>query len=32
MTEEYIPSRGDIVWLESNPQAGNEQTVVLKLN
>jgi len=25
MTEKYIPSRGDIVWLKFNPQAGHEQ-------
>ena len=22
----YVPDRGDIVWLQSNPQAGHEQT------
>jgi mRNA interferase MazF len=25
MTKNYIPRRGDIVWLEFNPQAGYEQ-------
>jgi mRNA interferase MazF len=25
MQKEYIPSRGDIVWLTFNPQAGHEQ-------
>ena len=25
MHEKYIPLRGDIVWLEFNPQAGHEQ-------
>ncbi|MBU1338888.1 MAG: endoribonuclease MazF [Acidobacteria bacterium] len=25
MAPEYIPDRGDIVWLEFNPQAGSEQ-------
>ena len=25
MTRRYIPDRGDIVWLEFNPQAGYEQ-------
>ena len=25
MTQSYIPERGDIVWLEFNPQAGYEQ-------
>ncbi len=25
MNIEYVPSRGDIVWLEFNPQAGSEQ-------
>jgi len=25
MPEKYIPLRGDIVWLEFNPQAGHEQ-------
>lgn len=26
MTRPYVPSRGDIVWLEFPPQAGNEQS------
>jgi mRNA interferase MazF len=26
MSRSYIPERGDIVWLEFNPQAGYEQT------
>jgi mRNA interferase MazF len=25
MTQSYIPERGDIVWLQFNPQAGYEQ-------
>ncbi len=25
MAEAYIPERGDIVWLQFNPQAGHEQ-------
>lgn len=25
MVQSYIPERGDIVWLEFNPQAGHEQ-------
>ncbi|MDK2986680.1 MAG: mRNA interferase MazF [Clostridia bacterium] len=25
MVGEYIPERGDIVWLQFNPQAGHEQ-------
>jgi mRNA interferase MazF len=25
MSEMYVPDRGDIVWLEFNPQAGHEQ-------
>ena len=25
MAQDYIPDRGDIVWLEFNPQAGYEQ-------
>lgn len=25
MKAEYIPDRGDIVWLDFNPQAGHEQ-------
>jgi mRNA interferase MazF len=25
MSQMYIPERGDIVWLEFNPQAGHEQ-------
>lgn len=25
MNIKYVPSRGDIVWLEFNPQAGSEQ-------
>ncbi|MDW7651219.1 MAG: endoribonuclease MazF [Bacillota bacterium] len=25
MPEKYIPSRGDVVWLEFSPQAGHEQ-------
>ena len=24
--QEYVPSRGDIVWLTLNPQAGHEQS------
>jgi mRNA interferase MazF len=24
--DEYIPERGDIVWISLNPQAGHEQT------
>ena len=26
MLNEYVPTRGDIVWLEFNPQAGHEQS------
>ena len=26
MLKAYVPSRGDIVWLEFNPQAGHEQS------
>ena len=26
MLQAYVPSRGDIVWLEFNPQAGHEQS------
>ncbi len=26
MPESYIPSKGDVVWLEFSPQAGHEQT------
>ena len=26
MSTNYIPSRGDIVWLEFDPQAGHEQS------
>lgn len=26
MTSAYVPSKGDIVWLEFSPQAGNEQS------
>jgi len=25
MVDNYIPQRGDIIWLEFNPQAGHEQ-------
>ncbi|MDN5368536.1 type II toxin-antitoxin system PemK/MazF family toxin [Thermovirga lienii] len=25
MIERYIPDRGDIIWLEFNPQLGHEQ-------
>ena len=25
MSADYVPSRGDLVWLEFNPQAGHEQ-------
>lgn len=25
VTEEYVPSRGDIVWMSFTPQAGHEQ-------
>ncbi len=25
MTKNYVPDRGDIVWLEFDPQAGHEQ-------
>ena len=25
MVKSYIPKRGDIIWLEFNPQAGHEQ-------
>jgi len=25
VTERYVPSRGDIVWLQFNPRAGHEQ-------
>lgn len=25
MAREYVPERGDVVWLEFNPQAGHEQ-------
>lgn len=25
MVKEYIPQRGDIIWLDFNPQAGHEQ-------
>ncbi len=25
MPQDYVPSRGDIVWLEFSPQAGHEQ-------
>lgn len=25
MVKEYIPERGDIVWIEFNPQTGHEQ-------
>lgn len=25
MTKSYVPDRGDIVWLEFDPQAGHEQ-------
>ena len=25
MSQRYVPDRGDIVWLEFNPQAGHEQ-------
>lgn len=26
MVEVYVPQRGDIVWLQFNPQAGHEQS------
>ena len=26
MPRRYIPDRGDVVWLEFNPQAGHEQS------
>jgi len=26
MTEKYYPSRGDIIWLNFNPQVGSEQS------
>jgi len=26
MPRRYVPSRGDIVWLQFNPQAGHEQS------
>ena len=26
MTRTYVPDRGDIVWLEFNPQAGHERS------
>jgi mRNA interferase MazF len=26
MGREYVPERGDIVWLQFNPQAGHEQS------
>lgn len=25
MAEEYVPARGDLVWLQFDPQAGHEQ-------
>ncbi|MBW2545433.1 MAG: endoribonuclease MazF [Deltaproteobacteria bacterium] len=25
MTDNYIPDRGDVVWINMNPQAGHEQ-------
>ncbi len=25
MTKKYIPDRGDIVWIDMNPQSGHEQ-------
>ena len=25
MTSQYVPARGDLVWLQFNPQAGHEQ-------
>lgn len=25
MSGEYVPDRGDLIWLEFNPQAGHEQ-------
>jgi mRNA interferase MazF len=25
MTDHYIPNRGDVVWINMNPQAGHEQ-------
>jgi Growth inhibitor len=25
VTNEYVPDRGDLVWLQFNPQAGHEQ-------
>ncbi len=26
MADNYIPNRGDVVWINMNPQAGHEQT------
>ncbi len=26
MSESYVPSKGDVVWLEFSPQAGHEQS------
>ena len=26
MSDEYVPDRGDVVWLELDPQAGHEQS------
>lgn len=26
MTKRYVPDRGDLIWLEFDPQAGREQT------
>lgn len=25
MTRSYVPDRGDVVWIDFNPQAGHEQ-------
>jgi len=29
MPRAYVPDRGDIVWLQFNPQAGHEQALVV---
>ncbi len=26
MTKDYVPNRGDVVWIDMNPQAGHEQS------
>ena len=26
MTKDYVPNRGDVVWMDMNPQAGHEQS------